>query len=165
MTLKSAADRFHRQAVECKLNARKAMRPLDREAWLRLAADWAKLAQGAELAGQARAVAGGSISAVTRSPRTQKNKALWKNGSRRHNEQDRTLLRMPNALFNLPGLTACPSPLSPNRDLIPQSNEMTRRAQAAYQCDCVRSPTLYQSAMDGIADLRSLIHVKGGSST
>ena len=58
MTLESAADRFRRQAEECELNARKAMRPLDREAWLRLAADWAKLAQGAELVGEARAAAG-----------------------------------------------------------------------------------------------------------
>jgi len=58
MTPESAADRFRRQAEECELNARKAMRPLDREAWLRLAADWAKLAQGIELADEARAVAG-----------------------------------------------------------------------------------------------------------
>jgi hypothetical protein len=30
-------------------NAEKAMRPVDREAWLRLAADWAQLAEGAGL--------------------------------------------------------------------------------------------------------------------
>jgi hypothetical protein len=58
MTLENAADRFRRQAEECELNARKAMRSLDREAWLRLAADWGKLAQGAELADEAKAVAG-----------------------------------------------------------------------------------------------------------
>jgi len=58
MMLESAADRFRHQAEECRLNARRAMRPVDREAWLRLAAKWVKLAQGAELAGEARAIAG-----------------------------------------------------------------------------------------------------------
>jgi hypothetical protein len=57
MTPECAADRFRHQAKECERNAKKAVRPLDREAWLRLAADWAKLAQGAELAGHARAAA------------------------------------------------------------------------------------------------------------
>jgi len=58
MTLENVADRFRREAEECELNARKAMRPLDREAWLRLAAKWAKLAQGAALASEARTVSG-----------------------------------------------------------------------------------------------------------
>jgi hypothetical protein len=57
VTPESAAARFRHQAEECELNAWKAMRPLDREAWLRLAADWVKLAQGAELADKARALA------------------------------------------------------------------------------------------------------------
>jgi hypothetical protein len=57
MKVQSAAARFRSQAEECELNARKAMRPLHRDAWLRLAADWVKLAQGAELADEARAFA------------------------------------------------------------------------------------------------------------
>lgn len=49
MKSETAANRYRREAEECRRNAEKAMRPVDREAWLRLAADWAKLAAGAEL--------------------------------------------------------------------------------------------------------------------
>ena len=43
---KTADRQPHRRPAE---NAEKAMRPVDREAWLRLAADWAQLAEGAGL--------------------------------------------------------------------------------------------------------------------
>ncbi len=49
MKSETAANRYRREAEECRQNAEKAMRPVDREAWLRLAADWAKLAAGGEL--------------------------------------------------------------------------------------------------------------------
>jgi len=49
MKSETAANRYRREAEECRQNAEKAMRPIDREAWLRLAADWAKLAAGWEL--------------------------------------------------------------------------------------------------------------------
>jgi hypothetical protein len=42
------AQRFRKQAEECHELAAKAFSQLDREAWLRLAADWIKLAQSAE---------------------------------------------------------------------------------------------------------------------
>ena len=45
----SDANKYRREAEECRRNAEVALRPIDREAWLRLAADWAKLAEGAEL--------------------------------------------------------------------------------------------------------------------
>ena len=45
----SDADRYRREAEECRQNGRKALREIDREAWLRLAADWAKLADSSEL--------------------------------------------------------------------------------------------------------------------
>jgi hypothetical protein len=45
----SDADRYRREAEECRENAWNALRTIDREAWLRLAADWAKLAESAEL--------------------------------------------------------------------------------------------------------------------
>jgi hypothetical protein len=45
----SDANKYHRQAEECRRNSESALRPIDREAWLRLAADYAKLAEGAEL--------------------------------------------------------------------------------------------------------------------
>jgi hypothetical protein len=40
---------FPSRADECQLNAQKAIRTADREAWLKLAADWRKLAESAEL--------------------------------------------------------------------------------------------------------------------
>jgi hypothetical protein len=49
MTRETPAQKYRRAAEECQLNAEKAARSADREAWLRLAADWAKLAQSAEL--------------------------------------------------------------------------------------------------------------------
>jgi hypothetical protein len=49
MTSETAANRYRREAEECRQNADKAMRPVDREAWLRLAAEWAELAKSAEL--------------------------------------------------------------------------------------------------------------------
>jgi hypothetical protein len=42
------AERFRKEAEECRELAEKAMSPLDKEAWVRLAEDWLKLAQEAE---------------------------------------------------------------------------------------------------------------------
>jgi hypothetical protein len=42
------ADGFRKQAEECREQAAKAISPLDKEEWLRLAAEWIKLAQSAE---------------------------------------------------------------------------------------------------------------------
>ena len=42
------AQRFRKDAQECREQAEKAISQLDKEAWLRLAADWIKLAQAAE---------------------------------------------------------------------------------------------------------------------
>lgn len=42
------AGRFRREAEECRELAERAGNPLDKEAWLRLAADWIKLAANAE---------------------------------------------------------------------------------------------------------------------
>jgi hypothetical protein len=42
------ADRFRKEAEECRKLAERAIAPLDKEAWLRLAADWVKLAATAE---------------------------------------------------------------------------------------------------------------------
>ena len=49
MKPETPAQRYRRAAKESQLNAEKAERSVDREAWLRLAADWTKLAQSAEL--------------------------------------------------------------------------------------------------------------------
>jgi hypothetical protein len=38
------ADRFRRQAEEARQHAAKAISPLDKEAWLKIAEDWLKLA-------------------------------------------------------------------------------------------------------------------------
>lgn len=40
--------RFRKQADECRQQAEQAINPLDKEAWLRLAGEWIKLAQAAE---------------------------------------------------------------------------------------------------------------------
>ncbi|MBR0975666.1 hypothetical protein [Bradyrhizobium japonicum] len=40
--------RFRAQADECRQLAERAVNPLDKEAWLRLAGEWIKLAQNAE---------------------------------------------------------------------------------------------------------------------
>jgi hypothetical protein len=42
------ADRFRRQAEECRQQAERAKSPLNKEAWLRVAAEWIKLAQAAD---------------------------------------------------------------------------------------------------------------------
>jgi hypothetical protein len=42
------ADRYRKQAEECRQQAEKAVSPLDKEAWLRVAAEWIKLAQSTE---------------------------------------------------------------------------------------------------------------------
>jgi hypothetical protein len=44
----SDADRFRQEAEECRKLAASAVSQLDKEAWLRLAADWIKLAENAE---------------------------------------------------------------------------------------------------------------------
>jgi hypothetical protein len=47
----SEADRLRRQAEECRTQAAKAISPLDKEAWLRVAGDWIKLAQSSDARG------------------------------------------------------------------------------------------------------------------
>jgi hypothetical protein len=42
------AQKCRKEAAECRRAAEKAVSPLDREVWLRLEADWIKLAQAAE---------------------------------------------------------------------------------------------------------------------
>jgi hypothetical protein len=42
------ADRFRQEAEECRKLAERSASQLDKEAWLRLAADWIKLAENAE---------------------------------------------------------------------------------------------------------------------
>lgn len=49
MKSETPAQRYRREAEECQLKAKKAKKPVDQEAWQRLAADWMKLARGAEL--------------------------------------------------------------------------------------------------------------------
>jgi hypothetical protein len=39
------ANRYRKQAEECRQQAEKAVSPLDKEAWLRVAGEWIKLAQ------------------------------------------------------------------------------------------------------------------------
>jgi hypothetical protein len=45
---KSDADKFRKEAEECREQAAKAISELDKETWLRLAAEWIKFAQSAE---------------------------------------------------------------------------------------------------------------------
>jgi hypothetical protein len=42
------AERFRQEAEECRSLAERSASPLDKEAWLRLAADWIKLAENAD---------------------------------------------------------------------------------------------------------------------
>jgi hypothetical protein len=42
------AARFRRQAQECVEQAERSISPIDKETWLRVAAEWLKLAQSAE---------------------------------------------------------------------------------------------------------------------
>jgi hypothetical protein len=46
--IETDADRFREQAEECRQLAAKAIHEVDKQAWLRLAADWIKLAQEVE---------------------------------------------------------------------------------------------------------------------
>jgi hypothetical protein len=46
--MSTEADRFRKEAEECRQLADKAINPLDKEEWLRLASDWSKLAQEAD---------------------------------------------------------------------------------------------------------------------
>jgi hypothetical protein len=45
---KDEAARFRQQVEECLQQAEKAISPLDRETWLRIAKEWIKLAQSVE---------------------------------------------------------------------------------------------------------------------
>ena len=45
---KSDADKFRKEAEECREQAAKAISELDKETWLRLATEWIKLARSAE---------------------------------------------------------------------------------------------------------------------
>jgi hypothetical protein len=49
MKLETPAQRYRREAAECKLSAKKATDRADQEAWQRLAEDWTKLARGAAI--------------------------------------------------------------------------------------------------------------------
>jgi hypothetical protein len=44
----SSDDGYRKQADECRQQAEKAISPLDKEAWLRVAEEWLKLAQSNE---------------------------------------------------------------------------------------------------------------------
>jgi hypothetical protein len=46
--IETDADRFRKQAEECRQLAARAINEVDKQAWLRLAADWIKLAQEVE---------------------------------------------------------------------------------------------------------------------
>ena len=46
--METDAQRFREEAEECRKLAYRAINPLDKEAWLKLAAEWIKLAQGAD---------------------------------------------------------------------------------------------------------------------
>lgn len=43
------AARFRKLADECREQGERALNPLDKESWLRLAGEWTKMAQSAEL--------------------------------------------------------------------------------------------------------------------
>ena len=45
----SDEERYRKQAEDCRQMAGKVISPLDKEAWLRLAGDWLRLADGAVL--------------------------------------------------------------------------------------------------------------------
>ncbi|MCK1445864.1 hypothetical protein IVB34_22065 [Bradyrhizobium sp. 2] len=48
------ADHYRFEAEECRRLAEKAIKQWDKEAWLRLAADWLKLAEGASAQSERR---------------------------------------------------------------------------------------------------------------
>jgi hypothetical protein len=45
---KADADRYRKMADECREQAERALSPLDKERWLRLAGNWVTMAQEAE---------------------------------------------------------------------------------------------------------------------
>ena len=45
----SDEDRYRKQAEDCRQMAARVISPLDKEAWLKLAGDWLRLADGADL--------------------------------------------------------------------------------------------------------------------
>ena len=47
-------DGFRKEAEECRQQAKKTVDPIDREAWLKLAADWMRLARDAGHRGGSR---------------------------------------------------------------------------------------------------------------
>ena len=49
MRPEAVIQRYYREAEKCELNARRALKPVDREAWLQLAEDWRKLARAVEV--------------------------------------------------------------------------------------------------------------------
>jgi hypothetical protein len=48
----SDEERYRKQAEDCRQMAGKAISPLDKEAWLKLAGDWLRLADDADLRGK-----------------------------------------------------------------------------------------------------------------
>ena len=66
MPVMSDENKYRREAEECRRNAECAFRPIDREAWLRIAADWEKLAEGAELTQRLKDVLCGTGAAASR---------------------------------------------------------------------------------------------------
>ena len=48
LSMTADAERFRQEAEECRQHAEKPVNHLDKEAWLRLAAEWLTLAQGAD---------------------------------------------------------------------------------------------------------------------
>jgi hypothetical protein len=49
MMSETPAETYRREAEVCRLNAEEANNSVDKQAWLRLAADWTKLARSADL--------------------------------------------------------------------------------------------------------------------
>ncbi len=50
MTAETAGSRYRREAEECRSNAERALKPIDRETWLWLVSDWETLAEMARSA-------------------------------------------------------------------------------------------------------------------
>jgi len=48
----SDADRFRKQADECREQAERSLNPLDKETWLRVAGEWLKMAAAVEERGR-----------------------------------------------------------------------------------------------------------------
>ena len=47
--LETHAEKFRREAADCRHKAEEASRPVDRQAWLKLAKGWNRLARGEDL--------------------------------------------------------------------------------------------------------------------